>query len=111
MIPADENKIMWLTTEMKRIRSKIHSADYVRKRDKAIKAAEAERLAGGLWPVYLAGVKFPWLSDHGQAPRAYDEDKIDEIKEQIEKIVDDNAALCQLEYTAQKGGPRGQGKR
>jgi hypothetical protein len=48
MIPADENKIMWLTTEMKRIRSKIHSADYVRKRDKAIKAAEAERLAGGL---------------------------------------------------------------
>jgi hypothetical protein len=78
---------------------------------KAIEAAEAERLAGGLGPVYLAGVKFPWLSDHGQAPRAYDEDKIDEIKEQIEKIMEDNAALCQLEYTAQKGGHRGQGKR
>jgi hypothetical protein len=78
---------------------------------KAIEAAEAERLAGGLGLVYLAGVKFPWLSDHGQAPRAYDEDKIDEIKEQIEKIMEDNAALCQLEYTAQKGGHRGQGKR
>ena len=52
-----------------------------------------------------------FLSDHGQAPGAYDDDKIDELNEQIERIMDDNATLCQLEYTATKGGPGGQGKR
>jgi hypothetical protein len=86
MIPADKNKIMRLTKEMKRIRSQIHSADYLRKRDKAIKAAEDGRLAGGLGPVYLAGIKFPWSSDHGRAPRKYDDDQVEKIKEQIDKI-------------------------
>jgi hypothetical protein len=45
------------------------------------------------------------------APREYDDDQVDQIKEQIDKIRTTNAALCQLEYTATKGGPRGQGKR
>ncbi len=111
LLPSDKLKIKRLKKEIFRIQQHTQTQDYLWKRDKAIKAAEAERLAGGLGPVYLAGVRFPWLSDHGQAPRAYDEDKIEEIKEQIEKIMEDNAALCQLEHTAQKGGPRGQGKR
>jgi hypothetical protein len=111
LLPSSKLKIKRLKKDIFRIRQHIQTQDYLWKRDKAIKAAEAEKLAGGLGPVYLAGVKFPWLSDQGQAPRAYDEDKIDEIKEQIEKIMDNNAALCQLEYTATKGGPGGHGKR
>jgi hypothetical protein len=112
LLPSDKLKIKRLKKEIFRIKQHTQTQDYLwKKRDKVIKAAEVERLAGGLGPVFLAGVKFPWLSDQGQAPRAYDEEKIDELNEQIEKIMDNNAALCQLEYTATKGGPGGQGKR
>jgi hypothetical protein len=105
LLPSDKLKIKRLKKDIFRIRQGTQTQDYLWKRDKAIKAAEAERLAGGLGPVYLAELKFPWKSDEGQAPREYDEDQIDAIKEQIEKIIDNNAALCQLEYTATKGEP------
>jgi hypothetical protein len=111
LLPSDKLKIKRLKKEIFRIKQHTQSQDYLWKRDKAIKAAEVERLAGGIGPVFLAGVKFPWLSDQGQAPKAYDDDKIDELNEQVEKIMDNNATLCQLEYTATKGGPGGQGKR
>ena len=107
LLPSDKLKIKRMKKEIFRIKQHTQTQDYLWKRDKAIKAAEVERLAGGLG----AGVKFPWLSDQGQAPRAYDDDKIDELNEQIERIMDDNAKMCQLEYTATKGGPGGQGKR
>ncbi len=112
LLPSDALKIKRLKKEIFRIRQHTQTQDYLWKRDKAIKVAEAERLAGGLGPVvYLAGVKFPWLSDQGQAPREYDEDQIEALNEQIEKIMENNAVLCQLEYTATKGGPGGHGKR
>jgi hypothetical protein len=111
LLPSDKLKIKRLQKEIFRIKQHTQSQDYLWKRDKAIKAAEVERLAGGIGPVFLAGVKFPWLSDQGHAPGAYDDDKIDELNEQIERIMDDNAKMCQLEYTATKGGPGGQGKR
>jgi hypothetical protein len=111
LLPSDKLKIKRMKKEIFRIKQHTQSQDYLWKRDKAIKAAEAERLAGGIGPHFLAGVKFPWFSDQGHAPGAYDDDQIDELKEQIERIMDENAKLCQLEYTATKGGPGGQGKR
>ena len=111
MIPADKATLMRLNKDIKRIKAQNYSADYLRKRNKAIAAAEAKRLAGKVGPAYLAGVKFPWSSDHGRAPREYDGDQVDQIKEQIDKIKRTNAELCQFEYTATKGGPGGQVKR
>jgi hypothetical protein len=111
MLPEDKATILRLNKDIKRIRAQNYTADYLKKRDKAISAAEVKRLAGKIGPAYLAGVKFPWSSDHGRAPREYDDDQVDQIKEQIDKIRTTNAALCQLEYTATKGGPGGHGKR
>ncbi len=37
--------------------------------------------------------------------------QVELIKEQIDKIKRSNAELCQIEYTATRGGPGGQGKR
>jgi hypothetical protein len=104
MLPEDKATIMRLNKDIKRIKAQNYSADYLRKRNKAIAAAEAKRLAGKVGPAYLAGVNFPWSSDHGRAPREYDDDQVDKIKRT-------NAELCQFEYTATKGGPGGQAKR
>jgi hypothetical protein len=111
MLPEDKATLLRLNKDIKRIKAQNYTADYLRKRDKAITAAEATRLAGKIGPAYLAGVKFPWSSDHGRAPREYDDDQVDQIKEQIDKIKRTNAELCQLEYTATKGGSGGQGNR
>jgi hypothetical protein len=61
LLPSDKLKIKRLKKKIFRIKQHTQTQDYLWKRDKAIKAAEAERLAGGLGPVYLAGVKFPWM--------------------------------------------------
>jgi hypothetical protein len=112
MLPEDKATILRLNKDIKRIKAQNYTADYLRKRDKAITAAEAKRLTGKTGPAYLAGAKFPWSSDHGRAPREYDDDdQVDQIKEQIDKIKRTNAELCQLEYTATKGGPGGQAHR
>ncbi len=111
MLSEDKATLMRLKRDIKRIKAQNYSADYLKKRDKAISASEVKRFAGKIGPAYLAGVKFPWSSDHGRAPREYDDDQVDQIKEQIDKIRTTNAALCQLEYTATKGGSGGQGKR
>jgi hypothetical protein len=76
MILADKNRIMRLSKEMKRIKAQNYPADYLKKRDKVITAAEAKRLTGKLGPAYLAGVKFPWSSDRGRAPMEYDDDQV-----------------------------------
>ncbi len=77
-------------------------------KEKAIIAAEADRLAGFMGPNYLSGVKSPWTPDRGHAPIHYDAHQVDRLKSQIERIKSSNAAMCQLEYTANKGGPGGQ---
>jgi hypothetical protein len=58
LLPSDALEIKRLKKEIFRIRQHTQTQDYLWKRDKAIKAAEAERLAGGLAPVYLAGGKY-----------------------------------------------------
>ena len=78
--------------------------------DKAITAAESDRLSGLIGPDYLAGVKFPWTPDRGHAPIHYDEYQIDILKSRIEQIKNSNTVMCQLEYTANKGGPGGQAR-
>ncbi len=79
-------------------------------KEKAILAAETDRLAGLSGPPYLAGVKYPWTHDRGQAPTHYDAYQVDMIQSQIERIKSNNATMCQLEYTANKGGPGGQAR-
>ena len=74
-------------------------------------AAESDRLKGLLGPCYLAGVRPPWYSDQGQAPIHYDEHQVGLIQERIARIKNHNTVTCQLEYTANKGGPGGQARR
>ncbi len=110
LLPEQKIKISKLLKEMKRIKSKTYSSGYLNERDRDIRAAEIERLAWGYGPTYLAGVKSPWTSDRGHAPIHYDDYRISLIERQIENIKTSNAILCQLEYTATKGGPGGQAR-
>jgi hypothetical protein len=48
--------ILRLNKDIKRIKAQNYTADYLKKRDKAIAAAEIKRLAGKIGPAYLAGV-------------------------------------------------------
>ncbi len=82
----------------------------MREKEKDIKAAEADRMAGLPDPSYLAGVKSPWNSDRGHASTHYDYHQIDVIARQIDSIKSSNATMCQLEYAANKGGPGGQAR-
>ena len=68
------------------------------------------RNANGFGPAYLEGVKSPWTSEGGHAPIHYDAHRISLIERQIENIKSSNATMCQLEYTATKGGPGGQAR-
>jgi hypothetical protein len=110
LLPDDKIKISRLLTDMRRIKSKTYSPGYLNERDRDIRAAEADRYAGGLGPAYLAGVKSPWTSDRGHAPVHYDDYRISLIERQIENVKTSNAVMCQLEYTATKGGPGGQAR-
>ncbi len=82
----------------------------MKNKERAINNADFERLAGLIGPCYLAGVKFPWTPDRGHAPTHYDEYQIEMLKSRIHKIKNSNAVMCQLEYTANKGGPGGQAR-
>ena len=110
LLPDQKARISKLLKEMKRIKSKDYSRAYLDERDSDIRAAEAERNEDGLGPEYLAGVKSPWASDRGHAPLHYDAHRISLIERQIENIKSSNATMCQLEYTATKGGPGGQAR-
>jgi hypothetical protein len=110
LLPAQKSQILKLKTAIKRIKSKTYSSGYLKDKEKAINDAEFERLEGLIGPCYLAGVKFPWTPDRGHAPIHYDDYQIDMLKSRIEKIKSSNAAMCQLEYTATKGGPGGQAR-
>ena len=110
MLPAAKSQILKLRTAFKRIKSKTYESGYLKEKDKAITAAEADRLAGLDGPTYLAGVQTPWTSDRGHAPIHYDVFQVDRLQSQIERIKSSNAVMCQLEYTANKGGPGGQAR-
>ncbi len=111
LLPAQKSQILKLRTEIKRIKSKNYALSYIRDKERAINHAELERIAGRMGPDYLAGVKFPWTPDRGQAPIHYDDYQVYVLNSKIEKIKNENANMCQLEYTANKGGPGGQARR
>jgi hypothetical protein len=111
LTPAEKNRISKLETEIKRIKSRIYTPAYLKERERAINNAEFDRSAGQFGPDYLAGVPYPWYPDRGQAPLHYDVHQVESRQSVIDRIKDNNAAMCQLEYTANKGGPRGQARR
>jgi hypothetical protein len=108
---AEKVQIAKLTHEIKRIKSRIYTPAYLKDRERAINNAEFDRSAGGLGPEYLTGVKYPWRCDSGHAPIHYDVYQVEMRQSLIDKIKNNNAVACQLEYTANKGGPRGQARR
>jgi hypothetical protein len=106
---AEKSRILKLKTEIKRLKSRIYTPAYLKERERAITSAESSRSVGGLGPEYLAGVAYPWYSDRGQAPIHYDVHQVELLQSAIDKILDNNAIMCQLEYTANKQhGPSGQ---
>ncbi len=108
MLPADKQKLKSLTKDESKIRTGCPDKRYLEKRDKALAAAEDDRLAGKPGPRYLAGIKGPWNTGHGTVLRNYDDHQLVKIQDLIDKIIKHNAELCKLEYTATKGGPGGQ---
>jgi hypothetical protein len=110
LLPDQKARISKLLKEMKMIKSKSYSRAYQDEKHTDIRAAEAERNANGFGPAYLEGVKSPWTSEGGHAPIHYDAHRISLIERQIENIKSSNSTMCQLEYTATKGGPGGQAR-
>ena len=108
---AEKSRILKLKTEIKRLKSRIYTPAYLKERERAITSAESSRSVGGLGPEYLEGVAYPWYSDRGQAPIHYDVHQVDLLQSTIDKILENNASMCQLEYTAnKKHGPSGQAR-
>ena len=56
---AEKSRILKLTTEIKRIKSRIYTPAYLKDRERAINNAEFDRSAGGIRPEYLTGVTYP----------------------------------------------------
>ena len=110
LLPAQKQHIQMFQKTIRRIRSRDYDAGYVKAKVKAITAAESDRLKGLLGPCYLAGVTHPWYSDQGQAPIHYDEYQVGLLQTRIDSIKNHNTVTCQLEYTANKGGPGGQAR-
>ncbi len=111
---AEKSRILKMTTEIKRIKSRIYTPAYLKDKERAINNAEFDRSAGGLGPEYLAGVPYPWYSDRGHAPIHYDVNQVDMRQSVIDAMKKNNAVTCQLEYTANKSnkhGPSGQARR
>jgi hypothetical protein len=114
LLPADKNKLMRLRMEIKRIKGgTVYPTGYEKDRARAIREADALRLAGKAVPAYLEGVKLPWIS-MGYAYRHYDDNEVSKREAKIEKIKRLNAEHCQQEHIAnmpsidRKGGPGGQ---
>jgi hypothetical protein len=111
LLPDQKAKISQLVKDVRRIKQKNYTPGYYAKdKESDIEAAEKDRKAGLLGPAYLAGVKSPWDAYLGHASVHYDHHQIDVIARQIENIKSSNAVMCQLEYTATKGGPGGQAR-
>ncbi len=110
LLPEQKSLIQKLQTTIRRIRGRNYDMGYMRAKDKAIAAAESDRLKGLLGPCYLAGVTHPWYPDQGQAPIHYDEYQVSLLQARIDRIKNHNTVTCQLEYTANKSGPGGQAR-
>jgi hypothetical protein len=110
-MPSDKLRIAKLMKDHTLIRTGVYSKAYKEARNRAITAAEEDRLKGGNGPIYLAGCKTPWSPGMGQAPQRYDDFQKDRLLQQIARIKKNNAELCQTHYAATKftkGGPGGQ---
>ena len=112
LLPPEKNKILKLRKEIRRIKGGvIYPTGYEKDRARAIKEAEANRLAGKHVPDYSDGTKTPWSSGMGQANGHYDDNEVAKREAKIEKIKRLNAEHCQQEHIAnmpsieRKGGP------
>ena len=110
-MPEAQQQIRALNKTIRRIKSRDYESGYSKTKAQAITAAETDRLKGLDGPDYLAGVRPPWYSDQGQAPIHYDEHQVEILRAHIARIRENNTVTCQLEYTANKGGPGGQARR
>jgi hypothetical protein len=71
--PADNNRIIRLRKEIKRIKGgQTYPTGYEKDRAREIKQAEENRIARLPVPAYLEGTKVPWSSGMGQANRHCD---------------------------------------
>ena len=111
LVPEAQQQIRALNKTIRRIKSRDYESGYSKTKAQAITAAETDRLKGLDGPDYLAGVRPPWYSDQGQAPIHYDEHQVEILRGHIARIRENNTVTCQLEYTANKGGPGGQARR
>jgi hypothetical protein len=114
LLPPEKSKILRLRTEIRRIRGgQTYPSGYENDRARAIKSADALRLAGKPIPTYLENLEPPWVG-MGKAYRCYDDNEISIRQDKIDKIKRLNAEHCQLEHIAnmpsieRKGGPGGQ---
>ena len=110
LVPEAKQQIRALNKTIRRIKSRDYESGYSKAKAQAITAAETDRLNGLDGPCYLTGVRPPWYPDQGQTPTHYDEHQVELLKERISRIKNNNTVTCQLEYTANKGGPGGQAR-
>ena len=76
LVPAEKSKILRLRTEIKRIKGgQTYPTGYERDRAREIKKADALRLEGKPIPIYLEGVKPPWIG-MGKAYKHYDDNEV-----------------------------------
>ncbi len=106
---------MRLRKEIRRIKGgQTYPTGYENNRARAIRNAEADRIAVNPVSDYLDGTPHPWSSGMGQANRHYDNNEVSKREERIEKIRRLNAEHCKQEHIAnmpsieRKGGPGGQ---
>ncbi len=108
----DKWKIDELEWDIKRIRHRTASKNYVEARDEALNRAETARQNGKETPGWLRDARPPWNTGTGLAITRYDEMMIENIKQQILNIRSDNATIRVLEDADKtKGGPGGQARR
>ncbi len=109
---ADKRKIDDLERDIKRIKQRTASKNYVETRDKALNRAETARQSGKGTPGWLRDARPTWNTGTGLAITRYDEMMIEDIKQQILNIRSDNATVRVLEDADNtKGGPGGQARR
>jgi hypothetical protein len=109
---GDKRKIDDLERDIKLIRQRTASKNYVEARDTALNRAETARQSGKETPGWLRDARPPWNVGTGLAITRYDEMMIEDIKQQILNIRSDNATIRVLEDADKtKGGPGGQARR
>ena len=108
----DKRRIDEFERDIRRIKQRTASKNYVDARDKALNRAETARKSGKETPRWLKDARPPWNDGTGMAITRYDEMMIEEIRRHILDVRSDNATIRVLEDVDKaKGGPGGQVRR